>query len=151
MMHFFLLMNKQGKVRLAKWFSTYQQKERTRVTKEVANLVLPRDAQLCNFIDWRNLKIVYKRYASLYFVTAIDNDDNELVALDMIHQFVEVLDKHFSNVCELDLVFHFYKAYWLMDEVFLAGEMQEPSKRAATALVKEQDDLVEEQLHGHPF
>lgn len=77
--------------------------------------------QLCNFIDWRNLKIVYKRYASLYFVTAIDNDDNELVALDMIHQFVEVLDKHFSNVCELDLVFHFYKAYWLMDEVFLAG------------------------------
>jgi hypothetical protein len=29
--------------------------------------------------------------------------------------------------------------------------MQEPSKRAATALVKEQDDLVEEQLHGHPF
>jgi hypothetical protein len=77
--------------------------------------------QLCNFIDWRNLKLVYKRYASLYFVTAIDNDDNELVALDMIHQFVEVLDKHFSNVCELDLVFHFYKAYWLMDEVFLAG------------------------------
>jgi AP-1 complex subunit sigma 1/2 len=77
--------------------------------------------QLCNFIDWRNLKLVYKRYASLYFITAIDNDDNELVALDMIHQFVEVLDKHFSNVCELDLVFHFYKAYWLLDEVFLAG------------------------------
>jgi hypothetical protein len=39
----------------------------------------------------------------------------------MIHHFVEVLDKHFSNVCELDLVFHFYKAYWLLDEVFLAG------------------------------
>lgn len=77
--------------------------------------------QQCNFIDWRNLKIVYKRYASLYFVCAIDADDNELVTLDMIHHFVEVLDKHFSNVCELDLVFHFYKAYWLMDEVFLAG------------------------------
>lgn len=45
-MHFFLLMNKQGKVRLAKWFSTYPQKERTRITKEVANLVLPRDSQV---------------------------------------------------------------------------------------------------------
>ena len=45
-MHFFLLMNKQGKVRLAKWFSTYQQKERTRITKEVASLVLPRDSQV---------------------------------------------------------------------------------------------------------
>lgn len=45
-MHYFLLMNKQGKVRLAKWFSTYTQKERTRVTKEVASLVLPRDSQV---------------------------------------------------------------------------------------------------------
>eukprot|EP00892_Ulva_mutabilis_P002868 jgi/Ulvmu1/12582/UM092_0012.1 len=151
MMHFFMLMNKQGKVRLAKWFSTYSQKERTRITKEVAGLVIPRDAQQCNFIDWRNLKIVYKRYASLYFVCTIDADDNELVSLDMIHHFVEVLDKHFSNVCELDLVFHFYKAYWLMDEVFLAGEMQEPNKRAACLIVKEQDDLVEEQHHGAPF
>ena len=39
----------------------------------------------------------------------------------MIHHFVEVLDRHFSNVCELDLVFNFYKAYWLLDEVFIAG------------------------------
>jgi Clathrin adaptor complex small chain len=77
--------------------------------------------QLCNFLDWANLKLVYKRYASLYFICAIDGADNELLALDMIHHFVEVLDKHFSNVCELDLVFHFYKAYWLLDEVFLAG------------------------------
>jgi Clathrin adaptor complex small chain len=77
--------------------------------------------QLCNFVDWASLKLVYKRYASLFFVAAIDPADNELLALDMIHHFVEVLDKHFSNVCELDLVFHFYKAYWLIDEVFLAG------------------------------
>lgn len=27
----------------------------------------------------------------------------------MIHLFVEVLDKYFSNVCELDLVWHFNK------------------------------------------
>jgi hypothetical protein len=79
--------------------------------------------QLCNFLDWRNLKLVYKRYASLYFVCAIDQADNELLMLDGIHHFVEVLDKHFSNVCELDLVFNFFKAYWLLDEVFLAGEV----------------------------
>jgi hypothetical protein len=82
---------------------------------------LSRAVQLCNFLDWRNLKLVYKRYASLYFLCAVDESDNELIILDMIHHFVEVLDKHFSNVCELDLVFNFYKAYWLLDEVFLAG------------------------------
>lgn len=36
--------------------------------------------------------------------------ENELTCLEMIHLFVEVLDKYFSNVCELDLVWHFNKA-----------------------------------------
>jgi len=44
----------------------------------------------CNFIEWRDKKIVYKRYASLFFVACIDMDDNELIALEMIHLFVEV-------------------------------------------------------------
>ena len=256
--HFFMLINKQGKVRLAKWYSTYSQKERSRTTKEVTSLVLQRApqvrlsrpqrcasahrgaapllhlkfcsvlhstvrdtmsrlrsvnrscpslpcvlvpvctgltagastglkpsctrrVQLCNFLDWRNLKLVYKRYASLYFLCAVDTTDNELLTLDMIHHFVEVLDKHFANVCELDLVFNFYKAYWLLDEVLLAGappaplrvsrvagtgksmadggeraargagEMQEPSKRAAEAIVTQQNNLVEELTRGHPF
>jgi hypothetical protein len=45
--HFFLLINKQGKVRLSKWYSTYSQKERSRNVKEVASLVLPRPTQVC--------------------------------------------------------------------------------------------------------
>jgi hypothetical protein len=44
----------------------------------------------CNFIEWRDKKIVYKRYASLFFVACVDKDDNELVTLEMIHLFVEV-------------------------------------------------------------
>ena len=32
-----------------------------------------------------------------------------------------------------------------------AGELQEPSKRAAEAIVKQQDALIEEMTHGHPF
>jgi AP-1 complex subunit sigma 1/2 len=46
--------------------------------------------QLCNFLDWRDMKIVYKRYASLYFVCGVDNSDNELLVLEIIHHFVEV-------------------------------------------------------------
>ena len=33
-----------------------------------------------------------------------------LVYLEAIHNFVEVLNEHFHNVCELDLVFGFFKA-----------------------------------------
>jgi AP-2 complex subunit sigma-1 len=32
--------------------------------------------------------------------------------LEAIHFFVEVLDAFFGNVCELDLVFNFYKVSW---------------------------------------
>ena len=39
------------------------------------------------------------------------------------------VDAFFSNVCELDLVFNFYKVYAILDEVFLAGEIEETSKQ----------------------
>ena len=39
----------------------------------------------------------------------MDANDNELSYLEAIHFFVEVLDSFFGNVCELDLVFNFYK------------------------------------------
>lgn len=39
----------------------------------------------------------------------MDKDDNELITLEVIHQFVEVLDRYFGNVCELDLIFNFHK------------------------------------------
>jgi hypothetical protein len=83
-------MSRQGKVRLAKWYSTYSQKERARVVKETTPLVLSRPLKLCNFVDWKNLKLVYKRYASLYFLCGVDSADNELLVLEIIHHFVEV-------------------------------------------------------------
>ena len=43
-------------------------------------------------------KVVYRRYASLFFVCGIDQTDNELIALEVIHRFVEVLDRYFGNV-----------------------------------------------------
>lgn len=59
--------------------------------------------------QFRNYKIVYRRYAGLFFCVCVDANDNELAYLEAIHFFVEVLDAFFGNVCELDLVFNFYK------------------------------------------
>lgn len=148
MIHFFILMSRQGKVRLAKWYSTYSQKERARVVKETTPLVLSRPLKLCNFVDWKNLKLVYKRYASLYFLCGVDSSDNELLVLEIIHHFVEVLDMYFGNVCELDLIFNFHKAYYILDELLIAGELQEPSKRAISRVIEAQDQLVEQAKDG---
>jgi hypothetical protein len=59
--------------------------------------------------QFRNFKIVYRRYAGLYFCICVDVSDNNLAYLEAIHNFVEVLNEYFHNVCELDLVFNFYK------------------------------------------
>jgi hypothetical protein len=64
---------------------------------------------MCNFLDYKEYKIVYKRYASLYFITIVDKDHNELIVLELMQTFVEILDKYFGNVCELDLIFNFHK------------------------------------------
>ena len=37
---------------------------------------------------------------------AIDGSESELGILDLIQVLVETLDRHFKNVCELDLIFN---------------------------------------------
>ena len=43
-------------------------------------------------MQYRNHKIVYRRYAGLFFTLCVDAEDNELSMLEFIHLFVEVLD-----------------------------------------------------------
>lgn len=64
-----------------------------------------------------------------YFCICVDVGDNNLAYLEAIHNFVEVLNEYFHNVCELDLVFNFYKVYAVVDEMFLAGEIRETSQQ----------------------
>jgi len=139
-----LLVSRQGKVRLTKWFnSNWTTKERSKIVKEVSSLVLSRRTKMCNVIEYKELKIVYRRYASLFFIAGIDANDNELICLEIIHRYVEVLDRYFGNVCELDLIFNFNKAYYILDELLIAGELQEPSKKAVLRVITQQDSLAE--------
>ncbi|XP_042468229.1 AP-1 complex subunit sigma-2-like isoform X3 [Zingiber officinale] len=108
------------------------------VIHELSGLILARAPKLCNFVEWRGYKVVYRRYASLYFCMCIDADDNELEILEIIHHFVEILDRYFGSVCELDLIFNFHKAYYVLDEILIAGELQESSKKTVARLITAQ-------------
>lgn len=142
MNHFLLLVSRQGKVRLSKFFSSFGGRDRQKETKEVVSTVLHRSNRLCNVIEWKEIKIVYRRYASLYFIVGIDASDNELLALEMIHHFVEILDKYFGNVCELDLIFNFHKVYYMVDELVVSGNLIESSKRVVLKNMHAQDSLM---------
>ena len=86
-------------------------------------------------------KVVYRRYASLFFIAGCAATDNELISLEIVHRYVEQMDKYYGNVCELDIIFNFQKAYFILDELLLAGEMQESSKKNVLKVISAQDSL----------
>lgn len=119
-----------------------QNEEKYKLNVDIHRLISSRDQKhQSNFVEFQNNKLVYKRYAGLYFIAGIDLQDNELIYLSSIHLFVEVLDAYFENVCELDLVFNFYKIYSVLDEMFLAGEIQETSKTVILSRLEYVDAL----------
>lgn len=109
-----------------------------------------------------DFKVIYRRYASLYFIAGTDLEDNELMTMEIIHRYVEVLDDWFLSVCELDIVYNFSQAYIILgmssivnyftfppsacftnypflsieDEFILGGEVQEHSKRSIKETLK---------------
>lgn len=52
-----------------------------------------------------------------------------------------------SQVCELDIIFNFEKAYFILDEFLLGGEAQETSKKNVLKAI-EQADLLQEVRTG---
>mmetsp|Transcript_19792 Transcript_19792/g.29590 ORF Transcript_19792/g.29590 Transcript_19792/m.29590 type:complete len:147 (+) Transcript_19792:61-501(+) len=141
MIHFILLQNKQGKTRISKWYSPFQHSEKRILESEIHRILIRRPPKFCHFIEFRKYTLVYRRYAGLYFTICVDPKDNELSYLESIHLFVEVLDKYFGSVCELDLVFGFYKVFTLIDEFFLGGELQETSKNRILNRMSELDEI----------
>jgi AP-2 complex subunit sigma-1 len=123
-----LLQNRQGKTRLSKWYAPWDQSEKHSIERDVHRLVTNRDPRFTNFIEYQTYRIIYRRYAGLFFSVCVDVSENEVAMLEAIHFFVELLDKYFGNVCELDLVFNFHKVYAIIDEFILAGEVSETNK-----------------------
>lgn len=47
-------------------FGTHVQK----VIRELSGLILTRGPKLCNFVEWRGYKVVYRRYASAVLLSS---------------------------------------------------------------------------------
>ena len=64
-----------------------------------------------------------------------------MITLEIVHRYVEQMDKYYGNVCELDIIFNFQKAYFILDELLLAGELQESSKKNVLRCISQEDSL----------
>ncbi|KIL70986.1 hypothetical protein M378DRAFT_503741 [Amanita muscaria Koide BX008] len=138
MIHGVLIFNTSGVARLSKFYTPLSQSAETLVQK-IFSLVCSRPATLCNFLDAPELEeflggksrsderwtVVYRCYATLFFVFVVDEAESALGILDLIQVFVESMDRAFENVCELDLVFHFDEVHHILSELIQGGVVLE--------------------------
>jgi AP-1 complex subunit sigma 1/2 len=55
-----------------------------------------------------------------------------------------IIFRYFGNVCELDIIFNFHKAYYILDELFIGGNLQETSKAEVLRICAAMDEMMDE-------
>ncbi|XP_008923249.1 AP-4 complex subunit sigma-1 [Manacus vitellinus] len=128
MIKFFLMVNKQGQTRLSRYYEHVEINKRTMLEAEVIKNCLSRSKDQCSFIEYKDFKLVYRQYAALFVVVGIDQTENEMAVYELIHNFVEVLDKYFSRVSELDIMFNLDRVHIILDEMVLNGCIVETNR-----------------------
>src|SRR4029434_10110559 len=73
-MRFMLLFTGQGKLRLQKWYTATAERDKKKMVRELMQVVLARKPKMCSFLEWRDLKIVYKRYTHSHTHTHSHSD-----------------------------------------------------------------------------
>ncbi|XP_034511788.1 AP-3 complex subunit sigma-1 isoform X4 [Ailuropoda melanoleuca] len=85
-----LIFNNHGKPRLVRFYQRFSEDTQQQIIRETFHLVSKRDENVCNFLEGGLLiggsdnKLIYRHYATLYFVFCVDSSESELGILDLI-------------------------------------------------------------------
>ncbi|XP_029353450.1 AP-3 complex subunit sigma-2 isoform X2 [Echeneis naucrates] len=85
-----LIFNNHGKPRLIRFYQYFAEDMQQQIIRETFHLVSKRDDNVCNFLEGGSLiggsdyKLIYRHYATLYFVFCVDSSESELGILDLI-------------------------------------------------------------------
>merc|ERR1712087_808340 len=79
MIRFILLQNRQGRTRLAKYYVPFSDAEKHKIEYDIHRIVASRDQKFTNFVEYQNYKIIYRRYAGLYFSLCVDRSERARV------------------------------------------------------------------------
>ncbi|KFV78750.1 AP-4 complex subunit sigma-1, partial [Struthio camelus australis] len=139
MIKFFLMVNKQGQTRLSRYYEHMEIRKRTMLEAEVIKNCLSRSKDQCSFIEYKDFKLVYRQYAALFVVVGINETENEMAVYELIHNFVEVLDKYFSRV----IMFNLDRVHIILDEMVLNGCIVETNRSRILAPLCVLDKVAE--------
>ncbi|VDD82113.1 unnamed protein product [Mesocestoides corti] len=153
-----LVFNNSGKPRLMKFYDNVPEELQQKLLRETFFLVSKRDENVCNFLEGgsnifpeQSCRLIYRHYATLYFVFCVDATESELGILDLIQVFVEALDKSFESVCELDLIFHSDKVHFLLNELIIGGMVLETHISEIVQHNEEQNKLEKQEQGTIPM
>eukprot|EP00751_Fragilariopsis_kerguelensis_P031988 CAMPEP_0170909546 /NCGR_PEP_ID=MMETSP0735-20130129/2584_1 /TAXON_ID=186038 /ORGANISM="Fragilariopsis kerguelensis, Strain L26-C5" /LENGTH=188 /DNA_ID=CAMNT_0011306119 /DNA_START=228 /DNA_END=794 /DNA_ORIENTATION=+ len=148
-----IILNNHGKPRLVKFYeSVDSEQQQQTVIRKIFTQVIPRPDSFCNYLEgvvpeWgENVKLIYRHYATLYFIFAVDAQESDLGILDLIEVFVEALDNCFENVCELDLIFHSDRVHYVLDEIVMGGMVLETNIANILEATNDQGKLAADSL-----
>jgi len=92
-----LLFSRQGKLRLQKWYVAHPDKVKKKITRELITTILARKPKMCSFLEWKELKIVYKRYViKNYEVNRMDTFLNSFPGMQVC-TFAVLLNRMIMN------------------------------------------------------
>mmetsp|Transcript_6509 Transcript_6509/g.14125 ORF Transcript_6509/g.14125 Transcript_6509/m.14125 type:complete len:169 (+) Transcript_6509:196-702(+) len=146
MISFILMVNKQGQPRLSSYYEWMDMQERVALESEIIRKCLSRSELQCSFLEYRGFKVIYRRYASLFFIVGTkadldarvalgdksgsiaENYENELGLLEFIHTMVETMDRWAGSICELDIMYQLEQVHFLLDEMVMNGYIVETNK-----------------------
>ncbi|XP_057714521.1 AP-4 complex subunit sigma-1 [Corythoichthys intestinalis] len=128
MITFFLMVNRQGQTRLSRYYQPVKMSRRAALEADVVRECLSRHKDQCSFVEYKDLKVVFRQYAALYIAVGVTDDENELSIYELVQNFVEVLDKYFSRVSELDIMFNVDRVHIILDEMIQNGRIVETNK-----------------------
>jgi AP-4 complex subunit sigma-1 len=69
------MVNKQGQTRLASYYDWMSIDERSALEAEIIRKCLSRTENQCSFMEYRGMRVVYRRYASLFFIVGVEQDE----------------------------------------------------------------------------
>lgn len=142
-----LVFNIKGQARLLRFYSETPIETQMAITRHLHGMLVDREEGAC-FIDApseyfeKGHKIAFRQYATLIFCFVIDEAESELGTLDLCQVFVRILSLIFKNVCELDLMFYYDVAYFVLDEMIMAGTPLETSLDALSKIVMEEEFML---------
>lgn len=143
MIRFVLMVNRQGQTRLSRYYQPVELSRRTKMEADVVHCCLSRKKDQCSFVEYKDFKLIYRQYAALYIVVGVTDSENELSVYELVHNFVEVLDKYFSRVSELDIMFNLDRVHIILDEMIQNGHIVETNRSRILAPLTALDKMAD--------